>query len=221
MRFAAYPHRPLGQASLFRSHYRHRAVFYRGVETPASFSFRSIFLYRRAPAPIRAHEFDRSNTGPKRRGPQKRWSALPAMRSFSSTKWPMNRTNPSPDSRRLVKASSRATLSPRERGVIPPRAAFHPKERSVIQKYRTPRQVQDFLRNLPYNWEKGGETLRTFRGVVRHGSGHCLEGALSAAAILEQHGYPPLLLDLESQDQLDHVLFLFRQRPMGNGRPLP
>jgi hypothetical protein len=28
------------------SYYRHRAVFYRGVETPASFSFR--FLYRHA-----------------------------------------------------------------------------------------------------------------------------------------------------------------------------
>jgi len=65
---------------------------------------------------------------------------------------------------------------------------------------------------LPYNWERHGETLRTFRQVVRHGSAHCLEGALTAATILEQHGYPPLLLDLESQDNLDHVLFLFRQR---------
>jgi hypothetical protein len=34
----------------FRSSYRHRALFYRGVETPASFSFRPTFLYRRAPA---------------------------------------------------------------------------------------------------------------------------------------------------------------------------
>jgi hypothetical protein len=139
-----------------------------------------------------------------------------------------NRNNPSPGPRRLVKAPSRATLpdfwgpmdpigvqksdSPRERDVSPPPAAFHPKEWSVIQKYRTPRQVQAFLRDLPYNWEKGGETLRTFRSVVRHWSAHCLEGALTAAAILEQHGYPPLLLDLESQDKLDHVLFLFRQR---------
>jgi hypothetical protein len=47
---------------------------------------------------------------------------------------------------------------------------------------------------------------------VQHGSAHCLEGALSAATILEQHSYPPLLLDLESQDQLDHVLFLFKKR---------
>jgi len=29
---------------------------------------------------------------------------------------------------------------------------------------------------------------------------------------MEQHGYPPLLLDIESRDQLDHVLFLFRHR---------
>ena len=44
---------------------------------------------------------------------------------------------------------------------------------------------------------------------MRHGEAHCLEAALTAAAILEQHGYPPLLLDIESRDNLDHVLFLF------------
>lgn len=94
----------------------------------------------------------------------------------------------------------------------PGREAFRPKEWAVIERYRTPRQVQEFLRALPYNWEKRGETLRTFRGVVSHWQAHCLEGALTATTILEQHGHPPLLLDLESQDKLDHVLFLFRQR---------
>jgi len=94
----------------------------------------------------------------------------------------------------------------------PERHAFRPAEWSVIRRCRTPKQVQEFLRRLPYNWEKQGETLGTFRSVIRRGSAHCLEGALSAATILEQHGYPPLLLDLESQDQLDHVLFLFRER---------
>jgi hypothetical protein len=94
----------------------------------------------------------------------------------------------------------------------PGRKDFLPAEWAIVRRCRTPKQVQDFLRNLPYNWEKHGETLRTFRGVVKHGSAHCLEGALSAAAIMEQHGYPPLLLDLESQDQLDHVLFLYRKR---------
>ena len=94
----------------------------------------------------------------------------------------------------------------------PDRDAFRPLERAIIERCRTPKQVQEFLRQLPYNWEKKGETLRTFRSVIRHRSAHCLEGALSAATILEQHGYPPLLLDLESRDQLDHVLFLFKKR---------
>ncbi len=94
----------------------------------------------------------------------------------------------------------------------PGREAFRPKEWRIIQAYRTPRRVHVFLRSLRYNLEKKKETLRTLRGVVRHGSAHCLEAALAAATILEQHGYRPLLLDLESQDKLDHVLFLFRQR---------
>jgi hypothetical protein len=89
---------------------------------------------------------------------------------------------------------------------------FRPKEWRLVQRLRTPRQVQEFLRGLPYNWEKGGETLRTFRGVVLHWEAHCLEAALTAATILEQHGYPPLLLDFESQDKLDHVVFLFRHQ---------
>jgi hypothetical protein len=94
----------------------------------------------------------------------------------------------------------------------PGREAFRPKEWAIVKKCRTPRQVHQFLGALPYNWEKKRETLRTFRGVVRHGQAHCLEAALSAATILEQHGYPPLFLDIESQDNLDHVLFLFKRR---------
>ena len=103
--------------------------------------------------------------------------------------------------------------TPTEQRDVPPppgRMDFRPTEWAIIQRLRTPRQVQQFLRALPYNWEKTGETLRTFRGVVRHWEAHCLEAALAAATILEQHGYPPLLLDFESQDKLDHVVFVFR-----------
>jgi hypothetical protein len=45
---------------------------------------------------------------------------------------------------------------------------------------------------------------------MRHGEAHCLEGVLAAATMMEQQGFPPLVLDLESQDELDHVLLLFR-----------
>lgn len=89
-------------------------------------------------------------------------------------------------------------------------ARFTPREARIAARCRTPYLVQRWLRSLPYNDEKAGESLRTFRGVVRTGSAHCAEAALSAATILESRGYPPLLLDLESQDDLDHVLFLFR-----------
>ena len=90
--------------------------------------------------------------------------------------------------------------------------AFTPAERALVERLATPRAVQRWLRSLPYNWETRGETLRSFRGVIRHGIVHCLEAALCAATILEQHGYPPLLLSFESQDGLDHVLFVFRER---------
>lgn len=92
----------------------------------------------------------------------------------------------------------------------PPVAVFRRAERDLIRTHRTPRSVQRWLRGLTYNKEEGGETLRSFRGVVRHGIVHCLEAALCAATILEQHGYPPLLLSFESIDQLDHVIFAFR-----------
>ena len=83
-------------------------------------------------------------------------------------------------------------------------------ERRVIARLRTPRAVQGWLNALPYNSERGGETLRSFRGVVRTGSAHCLEAALAAAAIMEQHRYPPLVLSFESIDLLDHVIFVYR-----------
>jgi len=84
-------------------------------------------------------------------------------------------------------------------------------ELRLLRRLDTPRKVHHWLRALPYNREVRGETLRTFRTVRRLNTAHCLEAALTAAAILEQHGYPPLLLDLESWDDLDHVVFLFRE----------
>lgn len=80
-----------------------------------------------------------------------------------------------------------------------------------MRAHPTPHTVQRLLRALPYNWERNGETLRTFRGVVRHWEAHCLEAVLTAATILEQYGYPPAVLDLESQDDLDHEVFVFRR----------
>jgi len=90
---------------------------------------------------------------------------------------------------------------------------FTARERRLIARLRTPLAVQRYLNRLPYNQEPHGRaTQRSFRGVVRHGCAHCLEAVLFAAVVLEQHGYPPIVLSLESIDQLDHVVFLYRHR---------
>jgi hypothetical protein len=99
---------------------------------------------------------------------------------------------------------------PRTDPAVSPELAFTAPERRVIARLRTPAAVQGWLNALPYNTEKGGETLRSFRGVVASGTVHCLEAALAAAVILEQHRYPPLVLSFESIDLLDHVIFVYR-----------
>lgn len=93
----------------------------------------------------------------------------------------------------------------------PEKQAFTRAEWQLIQAHRTPAQVQRYLTATPYNWERAGGTLRSFRSVLQRGEAHCLEAALVAAVILEQHGYPPLLVSLESWDKLDHVIFVFQK----------
>ena len=92
------------------------------------------------------------------------------------------------------------------------RAIFTLAERRLIARLNTPAKVQRYLNSLPYNTEPppGRATLRSFRGVVRHHTAHCLEAALFAATVLEQHGYPPLVISFESIDELDHVIFVYR-----------
>lgn len=96
------------------------------------------------------------------------------------------------------------------------RRPFTAAERRLIARLRTPLAVQKYLNALPYNTEPppGRATLRSFRGVVRHHTAHCLEAALFAATVLEQHGHPPLVISFESIDELDHVIFAYKK----NGR---
>lgn len=91
---------------------------------------------------------------------------------------------------------------------------FTPAERRLIARLRTPTAVQDWLNSLPYNTEPPPDRpmLRTFRGVVARRTAHCLEAALTAAVILEQHGYAPMVMSLESIDALDHVVFVYQAR---------
>ena len=88
---------------------------------------------------------------------------------------------------------------------------YPPNIQRLIRRLNTPTKVQAWLKTLDYHMK---DTMRTLPDIVRTRSVHCLEGALAAAAILKHHGYPPLLLDIDSKDKLGHVLFLYKR----NGR---
>jgi hypothetical protein len=104
----------------------------------------------------------------------------------------------------------RSRASARQAGPAQADLPFTRAERALIRRLNTPAKVQRWLNALPYNTEKGGETQRSFRPVARLRTAHCMEAALFAAVVLEQHGYPPLVMSLESQDWLDHVIFVYR-----------
>jgi hypothetical protein len=96
----------------------------------------------------------------------------------------------------------------------PERRLFTRRERLLIDRLRTPADVQRYLNALPYNTEPPPDpaTLRSFRGVVSHHTANCLESALFAAVVLEQHGLPPRVMSLESIDGLDHVILVYQRR---------
>ncbi len=86
----------------------------------------------------------------------------------------------------------------------------------ISRKYNTPREVQKLIRTFAYNREENGPTVRSAALVWKSKRAHCLESTLLAAALLEHHGYPPLVMSLESKDRLDHMLYVFK-KPTGWG----
>jgi hypothetical protein len=93
-----------------------------------------------------------------------------------------------------------------------PGGEFRREEMAVLGKLTDPEKIQRFLDELAYNKEKGGDTCRSPRRVLRDRLAHCMEGALLGAAALRVHGHQPLLLDLEGERDSDHVLAVFRVR---------
>jgi hypothetical protein len=92
------------------------------------------------------------------------------------------------------------------------RDIFTPAERAIFRRLRSPEKIQRFLDDLAYNKERGGDTSRSPRRVMRDRTAHCMEGALFGAAALRMLGYPPLLLDIEAVRDDDHVLAIFKTR---------
>jgi hypothetical protein len=79
----------------------------------------------------------------------------------------------------------------------------------ALRALKTPSQIQKFIDELPYQY---ANTAWSPQRVLRERKGHCLEGALLAAAALRVNGHPPLLMDLEAVNDDDHVLALYRER---------
>src|SRR5690242_7897774 len=94
---------------------------------------------------------------------------------------------------------------------VPSDIARLPELRSLRPR-STARGVQDFLDQIPINYERGGETCSAVLATLRRNSAHCMEGALVAALGLWMRGQPPLLMDLKTTpDDVDHVVALYRR----------
>jgi len=99
-----------------------------------------------------------------------------------------------------------------------PRNGFHskhqpawgltPENLRTLRSLNTPAKIQKFIDDISYQY---ADSAWSPRRVLRERKGHCLEGALLAAAALRVNGYPPLLMDLEAVHDDDHVLAVFRQ----------
>lgn len=89
-----------------------------------------------------------------------------------------------------------------------------PAELRTLRSLNSPVKIQKFIDGLAYQY---ADTAGSPRRVLRERRGHCLEGALLAAAALRVNGRPPLVMDLESVRDDDHVVALYRERGLWGG----
>lgn len=81
-------------------------------------------------------------------------------------------------------------------------------ELKKLRALKNPVGIQKFLDGLPYHI---ATTAYSPRLVLREQTAHCLEGAIFAACALRALGHPPLVMDLEADDDSDHVIAIYKQ----------
>ena len=86
---------------------------------------------------------------------------------------------------------------------------FTPLELRQLRALKTPAGIQKFLDDLPYNLSY---TARSPKKVLHDCTASCLEGGILAAAALRVIGFPPLIFDLEAEQDTDHVVAIFKLR---------
>jgi hypothetical protein len=84
----------------------------------------------------------------------------------------------------------------------------------ALRSLKTPARIQKFIDAMTYQY---ADTAWSPERALCEGKGHCLEGALVAAAALRVNGHPPLLMDLEAVHDDDHVVALYRERGLWGG----
>jgi hypothetical protein len=86
---------------------------------------------------------------------------------------------------------------------------FTSSELRQLRALKTPAGIQRFLDELPYNLSF---TARSPQKVLHDRAASCLEGGIFAAAALRALGFPPLIFDLEAEQDTDHVVAIFKVR---------
>lgn len=90
---------------------------------------------------------------------------------------------------------------------------YSDREIKLFKRLNTSSKIQDYINLIPFNFDERPGTCMSPRRVLQENKADCIEGALLASAILEFHGYKPLLLDLRSVKRpydYDHVVALFK-----------
>ena len=84
-----------------------------------------------------------------------------------------------------------------------------PSQWRKLRGLKTPDGIQKFLDDLPYNLNY---TASSPGKVLEQRTASCLEGGIFAAAALRVLGFPPLIFDLEAEQDTDHVVAIFKVR---------
>jgi hypothetical protein len=86
--------------------------------------------------------------------------------------------------------------------------ALTPELRRTCLRLNTPDKIQEYLDNINYCNDEDYHSPLT---LMKTKNGCCLEGALFAAALLRRMGHPPLILELTSERDDDHIIAVYRK----------
>ncbi len=85
-------------------------------------------------------------------------------------------------------------------------------ELKLLKKLNNPVKIQDFLDQMPINFEPDGDGCLSPMSVLEQRTCHCIEGAVLAALALYLTHQPPLILDLmANKNDYDHVVAVFKK----------